>query len=122
MTTRAECFNMDSINKTALGLDENLAGVLAYALGWISGIALLVTERENRFVRFHAFQSTIVFGALCILWYFGLAIPFLGWAVAFLIITPLSAVIWLLMMFKAYHGERFKLPFAGAIAEQRAEL
>jgi uncharacterized membrane protein len=113
---------MDSINKTALGLDENLAGVLAYALGWITGIALLVTERENRFVRFHAIQSTIAFGTLCILWFFGLSIPFLGWAVSFLVISPLSAFVWLLMMFKAYHGERFKLPVAGAIAEQRSEL
>jgi uncharacterized membrane protein len=112
---------MDSLNKTALGLDENLAGVLAYSLGWITGIALLVTERENRFVRFHAIQSTIAFGALCVLWFIGLSIPLLGWAVSFLVISPLSAFIWLLMMFKAYHGERFKLPIAGTIAEQRSE-
>jgi uncharacterized membrane protein len=35
------------------------------------------------------------------------------------IVMPVSAVIWLLMMFKAYQGERFKLPIAGDMAEQR---
>jgi uncharacterized membrane protein len=113
---------MDSINKTALGLDENVAGVVAYALGWISGLALLVVERENRFVRFHAIQSTIVFGVLCGLWVVVLSIPFIGLIIAVFIILPVSAIIWLLLMFKAYQGERFKLPFAGTIAEQRSEL
>lgn len=113
---------MDSTRKTALGLDENIAGVLAYALGWISGLALLFTERENRFVRFHAIQSTIVFGTLSLIWFFGISIPIVGWIISVFIIPPLSIVIWLLLIFKTYHGERFKLPFAGSIAEQRAEL
>ena len=83
-------------------------------------MAFLLTERENRFVRFHAFQSTIVFGVLCALWFVGLSIPLLGWLISFILIPPLSAVLWLLLMFKAYQGERFKLPFAGDIAEERA--
>ena len=93
-------------------LDENVAGALAYGLGWITGLALLLIERENRFVRFHALQSTIVFGGLCALWFVGLSIPLLGWLISFILIPPLSAVLWLLLMFKAYQGERFKLPFA----------
>jgi uncharacterized membrane protein len=97
-----------------------VAGALAYGLGWISGLALLLTERDNRFVRFHAMQSTIVFGALCALWFVGLSIPLLGWLISFILIPPLSAVLWLLLMFKAYQGDRFKLPFAGDIAEARS--
>ena len=50
------------------------------------------------------------------LWFVGLSIPFFGWMLSFLVIPPLSAVLWLLLMFKAYQGERFKLPFAGDIA------
>jgi uncharacterized membrane protein len=111
---------MDSINKTALGLDENVAGSLAYALGWVTGVLLLLTERENRFVRFHAIQSTIVFGVLCALWMVGPRIPFFGWIISFIVIPPVSAIVWLLMLFKAYHGERYKLPFAGEIAERRS--
>ncbi len=106
-------------NKTSLGVDENLAGALAYALGWITGVALLVVERDNQFVRFHALQSTIVFGVLSAIWFLGVSIPILGWIVSFVIIPPVSAVIWLLMLYKAYRGERFKLPIAGNIAEER---
>ncbi len=97
-----------------------MAGALAYALGWITGLALLLTERENRFVRFHAMQSTIVFGVLCALWFVGLSIPLLGWLISFILIPPVSAVLWLLLMFKAYQGDRFKLPFAGDIADARS--
>lgn len=97
-----------------------MAGALAYGLGWITGLALLLTERDNRFVRFHAMQSTIVFGVLCALWFVGLSIPLLGWLISFILIPPLSAVLWLLLMFKAYQGDRFKLPFAGDIAEARS--
>jgi uncharacterized membrane protein len=111
---------MDQVKKTSLGLDENIAGALAYALGWITGVAFLLTEHDNRFVRFHALQSTIVFGALCLIWFVGVSIPFLGWIISFFLIPPVSAVLWLLLMLKAYQGERFKLPIAGDMAEQRA--
>ena len=72
---------MDDAGRTSLGLDANLAGALAYALGWLSGLALYFTERENSFVRFHAIQSSVVFGALCALWFVGLSIPIFGFAV-----------------------------------------
>jgi uncharacterized membrane protein len=94
-----------------------VAGALAYGLGWVSGLAFLLTERENRFVRFHAMQSTIVFG---VLWFVGLSIPLIGWLISFLLIPPVSAALWLWLMFKAYQGDRFKLPFAGDIAEARS--
>jgi uncharacterized membrane protein len=111
---------VETLNKTSLGVDENVAGALAYALGWVTGLALLATEHENRYVRFHALQSTIVFGALCALWFVGLSIPVLGWILSFIVIPPVSAIIWLLMLLKAYQGERYKQPIAGDIADQRS--
>jgi uncharacterized membrane protein len=104
---------------TSSGLDENVAGALAYGLGWITGAAFLLTESSNRFVRFHAWQSVILFGALSIAWFVALSIPLLGTIVAFLVIPPLSAFLWLLLMYKAYHGERFKVPYAGDMAQHR---
>ena len=106
-------------NTTASGLDENVAGALAYGLGWITGIIFLVTEPANRFVRFHAMQSTIVFLALSLLTFVLQVIPFLGMLIAVFVVIPLSAVLWLVLMFKAYQGERFKLPVVGEMAEQR---
>jgi uncharacterized membrane protein len=105
--------------KTASGLDANVAAVLAYAVGWVSGLAIYLLEPDNRFVRFHALQSVIVFGGLSIAWILALSIPFLGWIVAFLVIPPVSAVLWLILMYKAYQGERFKIPGAGDMADQR---
>jgi uncharacterized membrane protein len=107
------------MNTTAGGLDENLAAALAYALGWITGVALLLVEPSNKFVRFHALQSVLVFGTLSIAWLVAMAIPFLGWLIALVLIPPVSVVLWLLLMFKAYKGERFRVPFFGEIADQR---
>jgi uncharacterized membrane protein len=107
------------MEKTASGMDENVAGALAYALGWITGAAFLLTEPSNKFVRFHALQSVIVFGGLSVAWFVAVSIPLLGWFVAFIIIPPLSAVLWLLLMYRAYQGQRYKVPFAGDIADQR---
>ena len=107
------------MNKTSSGLDENVAGALSYALGWITGIGFLLTEPANKFVRFHALQSVLVFGGLSLAWFIAMSIPFLGWLIAFVVIPPLSAVLWLLLMFKAYQGALFKVPFAGDVAEQR---
>ena len=107
------------MEKTSIGLDGNVAAALAYALGWVTGLAFLLIERENQFVRFHALQSAIAFGSLSIAWMVSLSIPIFGWLFALVVIPAFSIGLWLFMMFKAYQGERFKLPVAGDIAEQR---
>jgi uncharacterized membrane protein len=102
--------------------NEKLVAALAYLLGPITGIALLLTEKKNGFIRFHAMQSTIVFGAVIL---FNLVlgiIPVLGWIVA-LILSPLIAVVsfilWLFLMWKAYSGETYKVPYFGELAEKQ---
>jgi uncharacterized membrane protein len=96
-----------------------VAAALAYGLGWITGIIFIVAEPNDRFVRFHALQSIIVFGTLSAITLLLQAIPIFGMLVAVFLVIPLSAVLWLLLMFKAYQGERFKLPIAGDMADQR---
>jgi uncharacterized membrane protein len=105
--------------KTSLGLDANLAAALSYLLGFVSGIIVLVLEKENRFVRFHALQSVLAFGGITLLWVLLNAVPILGFLLGVLVIIPGSAVIWLVMMFKAYQGDEFKLPLVGPIAAER---
>ena len=107
------------MEKSSVGLDSNVAGALAYAMGWVTGIAFLLTERNSRFVKFHALQSTIAFGALSLAWMISLSIPIFGWFLAFVVLPPFSVFLWLFMMFKAYQGELYKLPVAGDMAEQR---
>lgn len=107
-----------SNNKTALGLGENIEGLLCYVLGFITGIVFLVLEKENKFVRFHAMQSLATFLPLFVIVTVVGWIPFIG-----LIISPLigllGLILWLLLMFKAFKGEKFKLPIAGDFAEQQ---
>ncbi len=109
----------DQTDRTAMGADPNVAGALCYALGWITGVLILAVESTSHFVRFHAWQSTIVFGTLSVAWFLCLSIPFVGWLISLMILPPLSAVLWLLLMFKAYQGERYRLPFAGDLAAHR---
>jgi uncharacterized membrane protein len=85
----------------------------------VTGVAFLVLERDSRFVRFHAMQSTIVFLALSVLCILLQSIPILGMLIAVFFVIPLSAVLWLILLYKAYQGERFKVPVAGDMAEQR---
>ncbi len=103
--------------KTALGVGENIEGLLCYVLGFITGVVFLVLEKENKFVRFHAMQSLATFLPLFVILIVVGWIPFIGWVVS-LLITPLGLILWLLLMYKAFRGERFKLPIVGDFAEK----
>ncbi len=104
--------------KTALGIDENVEGLLCYVLGFITGIVFLLLEKENKFVRFHAMQSLVTFlGLFVIVTVIGW-VPIIGWLIA-LLARPLGLILWLLLMYKAYNGEIFKLPVVGDFAENQ---
>lgn len=108
------------MEKTSTGLNENVAGLLCYVLGWISGLVFLLIERENKFVRFHALQSIVVFGALTVILIIVGWIPFLGQVLA-AIVYIIMVVMWIILMIKAYQGTRFKVPWAGNLAEKWVE-
>lgn len=101
---------------------EKLKGAIAYFLGPVTGIVLLLVEKKNAFVRFHAMQSTILFGALLLFNIVLGIIPVLGWFIA-LIISPIlsiiSFVLWIYLMWKAYSGEKYKLPYIGDLSEKQ---
>lgn len=105
--------------KSSTGLDANLAAALSYLVGFVTGIIFLVVEKDNRFVRFHAMQSTLVFAAIVVLDILLQVVPILGALIVVFLVIPASAVLWLLLMFKAYQGEEFKLPVLGRIAAER---
>ncbi len=99
--------------KTSMNMEENVEGALTYVFWWITGIVFLLIEEDSEFVRFHAMQSIVTFLPLTILSYM---FVFILWPFGSLI-SLLSLVLWLVLMFKAYQGERFKLPIVGDIAE-----
>jgi uncharacterized membrane protein len=111
------------MSETKLGVSENIAGLLAYILGWISGIILLVIEKENKFVRFHAAQSVVLYLGLFILdFILGLlaSISYIGFIFGLIsmLIALVSFVLWLFLMFKAYKGEMYRLPVIADYADQ----
>jgi uncharacterized membrane protein len=104
--------------KCANGIQANLAALLSYLLGFISGIIFYVIEKDNKFVRFHAMQSIITFGALFVLNMILAFIPVIGW-VLMPIINVAALVLWVILMIKAYQGENYKLPIVGDLAEKQ---
>lgn len=104
--------------KTSSGIEENLAGLLCYLLGFVTGIIFMVIEKENRFVRFHALQSIFVFTAIIILNFVLNFIPFLG-TILSILVSLATFALWIILMMKAYQGQWFKLPIIGDMVEKQ---
>ena len=126
----AETGGIVSETQTESGLTENVAGLLCYVVGWVTGLIFFLIDKRP-FVRFHAAQSMVVFGGLMVIsWVlgavFGMGMGIGNWA-AFSFFGMISSVLWLLSiilwvlcMVKAYQHERFHVPIAGDLAENIA--
>ncbi len=101
------------------GLAENVAGLLCYAFGWVTGLIFLLIDKRP-WVKFHAAQSIAVFGGLTVI-RIGLLFMshLLGWAV-FGLIGLVSVVLWIFLMVKAYQHETVRIPIAADIADSLA--
>ena len=107
------------------GMAENVAGLLCYVLGWITGLIFFLIDKRP-FVRFHAAQSIVTFGALHVISiliffsHFG-GLGLFGFSLLLhSIIWLLSVVLWILCMVKAYQHEMFRVPIAAQFADQLA--
>ena len=108
---------------TSEGLAENVAGLLCYVLGWLTGIIFILIDKRP-FVRFHAAQSIVVFGALTVI-RIGLGIVmgiggFVGWGIWALVsmcLGLLGLVLWILLMIKAYQHQLYRVPIAANVAD-----
>jgi uncharacterized membrane protein len=110
---------VETAKKTSTGLDQNVAGLLCYLFGWVTGIIFLILEKENKLVRFHAIQSIIVFG------FFTVASGVLGWIPIVgdffsAAIGIIAFVVWIVLMVKASQGEKYKVFLAGDIADKQS--
>ena len=98
--------------------NEKLMGALAYLGWWVTGIIFLLIEKKNPYVRFHAMQSIVVFGSISLLNIVLGIIPIFGWLLLPIIWIG-GFVLWLILMWKAYSGEKYKLPYFGDLAEKQ---
>jgi uncharacterized membrane protein len=121
---------LDARAASSTGLEPQFAAALAYLAGPFSGIIILLAERTNRFVRFHAWQAIIGLGGLGLLAVVLLISAFLGLFFSptlfrtLRVLSALAAVVWLaawgLCLVKAFGGSALKLPLVGNLAERRA--
>jgi len=110
-------------NKSSTGLASNIGGLLSYVLGWITGLIFFLIEEKDEFVRFHAMQSIVFFGAITVIQIvLGLfqLIPGIGilFTVLMSLVGLLAFVMWIVLMVKAYQGVLYRLPVAGELAER----
>lgn len=112
--------------QTDSGMQQNLAALLCYVLGWLTGLVFLFIDKRP-FVRFHAMQSILVFGGIHVLhivltWVLFPALHM--WSLMFAIsgvISLLSLILWVLLMVKAYQNEWYRVPVVGDIALQKSQ-
>jgi len=116
-------------------MTNNVAACLSYLVGWITGLIFLVIEpyKNDKFVRFHAFQSIFLSIAVFAIWIgvviLSTIVGFITRGLGFFLMGPLMMIIWLgvivavvICMIKAYGNQQFKLPIIGDMAAKQAGL
>jgi uncharacterized membrane protein len=114
------------------GLQPNVAGLLCYVVGFITGIVFLAIApyNQNKFVRFHAWQSIFLNIAWFAFWILEMIVSTVLLTVSFafsallgllsLVISLAFLVLWVMLMVKAYQGQKWVLPIIGPLAEKQA--
>jgi uncharacterized membrane protein len=127
-----------STAKSSTGLDENIAALLAYIFGWVSGLVFFLIEKDSKLVRFHAMQSILFCIVIAVLGFALWIVTFLLLIVAamlpdvmgtlfgllatliWLIFSIAGLIAWILCVVRAYQCQFFKLPVIGNMAEKIA--
>jgi uncharacterized membrane protein len=122
--------------KSSTGLDENIASLLAYIAGWVTGLIFFLIEKSSRLVRFHAMQSIllnvlIIIVAIVVGIVISILVLILGQlsgalagivsllSFLFWLVFGLAVVmVWVMCLIKAYQGQMYKLPIIGEYADK----
>jgi len=113
---------------TQTGMKENVAGLLCYVFGWVTGLIFFFIDKRS-FVQFHAKQSIVLFGGLHLIGIalglvFGLSLVTggrTGFSFGFALyhlLQLVSLILWIVCMIKAFQGERFRVPVAADLADK----
>lgn len=132
------------LGPTSMGMAPTAAAALSYVFGWVTGLIFFLSEKTNKFVRFHAMQSIMLSVAatvIVIIWYVIVFMVFAGSAATtsgavaagagtiFLIMSCLMwilmlgfFILWLICLIQAATGKWFKIPFIGGFAARQAGI
>ena len=117
-----------SSSASSTGLDERMAGVLCYSVWWVTGALFLLLERRDPTVRFHAAQSVVLFGAVSALLVSLGALSALALVLSSAVYQAMrvlgdliwvgAAVVWLVLVLRAWRGEVWRVPLIAALADR----
>jgi len=117
--------------ESSTGLSANVAGLLCYVAGWVTGIVFIILEKKSIFVKFHAWQSIMTFGILTVA---HLILSTMLRAIAFATFLPglavfagvlgtiiwiMMVILWIILVIQAGTGKMWKVPWAGDWAEKQ---
>jgi uncharacterized membrane protein len=118
---------------TSTGMTNNVAGCLCYLVGWVTGLIFLLIDpyKNDKFVRFHAFQSIFLNIAVVAIWigmfFLSMILGLITHGISVFLMGPIMLLIWLgvlaaviICMIKAYGNQQFKLPIIGDLAAKQA--
>jgi len=120
-----------STGSTNLGVAPNVGGLLCYApccIGLIFSIVAVIVEKQNRFLRFHAFQGLLFHAAvivvviavqvgLTLISFVSAGLAFIG-SMLWLLVALGILALEILLMVKAYNNEEYELPTIGQLARK----
>ncbi len=122
--------NSGANDPTSLGMTARMEALLSYLFICFSGIVFFFLERKNRFVRYNAAQSIVVFGPFFIVYtilklIIGITsgIFLIGGLFGFVfgtVVTLLSIIfglLWVYLLIQSYRGVMVRLPYASTYAD-----
>mgnify|MGYP003288735490 CR=1 FL=1 len=122
--------------KSSTGLDENVAALLSYIFGWLSGLIFFLIEKDSRLVRFHAMQSLLLNVLVIIVGIVIWVVTVVMWLISTQIagfvsalVSLVATLVWvvfciailvavIMCLIKAFQNQYFKLPIIGNFAEK----
>lgn len=108
---------------TPLSSRDRLAAAGAYLTLIPAAVLLFLPAfRKNRFVRFHAWQSVLLWGVFFVATATAIMLSNVAAAVLLLLLAIVGSLgmffLWVVLSLKAWQGERFELPWFGSLAER----
>ncbi|HMC76725.1 MAG TPA: protease complex subunit PrcB family protein [Vicinamibacterales bacterium] len=113
---------------SSTGLEPRTAAALSYLAGPFSGVLILMAETTNQDVRFHAWQSIVGLGGLGLAVLASYVLAFVALFVSATVVSVMVGVsyviwfvliaVWVICLWQAWSGGRWKLPLVGDYAER----
>jgi uncharacterized membrane protein len=98
--------------------ESKLFAFLAYLLGIIGFVLVFLVRRNDKFAMYHAKQSLVLCISWIIVYFVGMAIPFIGWFIIMPLGNLLLFILWIFGIVNALSGKEKPLPIIGQFGDK----